>query len=451
MTDKQVQGNISRFICFRMFFNARFYYPVFALFFLEHGLSWEEFGILNGIWAISIILLEVPSGALADTIGRKRLIVIAALCMVIEMLALLIAPMHGGSTVFFLFALNRIISGVAEAAVSGADEALAYDSLKEVGREKEWGSVLEKAQRFTSLAFFFAMMTGSAFYDSSFINQCLAFVGINYSFTAETLVKAPVLLTFISSLVVLIAALGMKEQTTASPNRTVIETMRQSFRTTLTGASWVWKTPLPFGILLASMVLDNVIRQFLTIASAYWSVIDLPLATFGLVASGMSLMGYFVPRIAKKLAEHRTPNQNFFLLSALLMIGLLGLSKAIPYWGILPAVLLYATMQSMNYLASRYLNEEAPSEQRATVLSFRGLSTNVSYGAVSLLYSSLIAWIKLKGVDPIISAGQDSEQDAVFVEALGWFPWYFLITLLATILIFRFRFGKKDTLQSDRT
>ena len=73
------------------------------------------------------------------------------------------------------------------------------------------------------------------------------------------------------------------------------------------------------------------------------------------------------------------------------------------------------------------------------------------YGAVSLLYSSLIAWIELKGVDPIISAGQDSEQDAVFVEALGWFPSYFLITLLATILIFRFRFGKKDTLQSDRT
>ena len=182
-----------------MCFNARFYYPVFALFFLQHGLTWEEFGILNGIWAISIILLEVPSGALADTIGRKRLIVIAAICMVIEMLALLIAPMQGGTTVFFLFALNRIISGIAEAAVSGADEALAYDSLKEVGREKEWGSVLEKAQRFTSLAFFFAMMTGSAFYDSNFINYCLASLGIEYSFTSETLVKAPVFLTFLSS------------------------------------------------------------------------------------------------------------------------------------------------------------------------------------------------------------------------------------------------------------
>ena len=83
MTDQQISGNIARFICFRMFFNARFYYPVFALFFLEHGLTWVEFGILNGIWAISIILLEVPSGALADTIGRKKLSLVAALCMVI--------------------------------------------------------------------------------------------------------------------------------------------------------------------------------------------------------------------------------------------------------------------------------------------------------------------------------------------------------------------------------
>lgn len=444
MTDKEVRANVRRFICFRMFFNARFYYPVFALFFLEHGLTWEEFGILNGIWAVSIIFLEVPSGALADTIGRKRLLVGAALCMVIEMLALLIAPMQGGSTVFVLFALNRIISGVAEAAVSGADEALAYDSLKEAGREQEWGEILEKAQRLTSLAFFFAMMTGSAFYDSSFVNHCLHLAGIDYAFSASTLVKAPVVLTFLSSLIVLTAAMGMKEKRGALKTSDFAETIRRSFRITISGGSWVWRTPLPFGILLASMTLDNVIRQFLTIASAYWSVIDLPLATFGLVASGMSLMGYFVPRIAKRMAEHRTPAQNFFVLCVLLMIGLLGISKAIPFWGILPAVLLYATMQSMNYLSSRYLNEQAPSDRRATVLSFRGLSTNLSYGAVSLLYSSLIAWIKLKGVNPVVAASQDNQQDAVFVEALGWFPWYFSITALASILIFRFRFSPKN-------
>ena len=108
LTERQVNGNLSRFICFRMFFNARFYYPVFALLFLEHGLTWEEFGILNGIWAISIILLEVPSGALADTIGRKRLIVLGALCMLIEMVALLLAPMPVSYTHLTLPTTERV-------------------------------------------------------------------------------------------------------------------------------------------------------------------------------------------------------------------------------------------------------------------------------------------------------------------------------------------------------
>ena len=48
----------------------------------------------------------------------KRLIVIAALCMVMEMLALLIAPMHGVH-LFLLFALNRIISGVQRQRLAG--------------------------------------------------------------------------------------------------------------------------------------------------------------------------------------------------------------------------------------------------------------------------------------------------------------------------------------------
>ena len=438
---KIAHRNLSLFICFRMLFNARFYYPVYALIFLEHGLSWEDFGILNAIWAITIILLEVPSGALADTLGRKKLLVLAAVCMVVEMVALLFAPMNGSDYVFLLFALNRIVSGLAEAAASGADEALAYDSLKEAGLEKDWSKALEKAQRFTSLAFFFAMMTGSAFYDSSFVNSCLNGIGIDFSITAETAVKAPIFLTFISSLIVLGAALAMKDPF-EQEKMGAWETMRSSFKKTVEAGSWIWKTPLPFSILIAAMALDNVIRQFLTIASAYWNVIELPLATFGLVASGMSLMGVFIPRFARLLADRYSPQKNFFLLCPVLFIGLLGISYAFPYWGILPAVLLYATMQIMNYLVSRYLNEEASSERRATVLSFRGLSTNLSYGAVSILYSGLIAWIKTEGVSPIIMDKKLNEQDSIFVQSLGWFPWYFLVTLVLVFIFYRLRFRK---------
>ena len=70
-------GNVRRFIAFRAFFNARFYYPVFTILFLDFGLTLTQFALLNVVWAVTIVLLEVPSGALADTLGRKNLLVFA--------------------------------------------------------------------------------------------------------------------------------------------------------------------------------------------------------------------------------------------------------------------------------------------------------------------------------------------------------------------------------------
>ena len=437
--------NLRFFIIFRMFFNARFYYPVYAIFFLRHGLTWEDFGILNGIWAITIILLEVPSGALADnTIGRKKLLVFAGVCMIIEMLTLLSAPMDGSAWVFGLFAINRIISGMAEAAASGADEALVYDSLKEAGMEKEWSNALVKTQRFTSLAFFFAMMTGSAFYDANFLNTCLHNLGFSFSLSAEAMIKAPIFLTLLSSLVVLGAALGLRENFQGSGD-TPMKAIRSSLVETKEAGLWIWSTALPFGILMAAMVLDSIIRQFLTVASAYWSAIEYPLWTFGLIASGMSLMGFFVPLLARYLTKRNSPGFNFLLISIVLTIGLFGIGYAFPFWGILPAALLWVSMQCMGFLVSCYLNEEASSEQRATVLSFRGLSTNLSYGAVSFLFSALIAWINPDvGQEIKIGAEMTEQESSVFIQALGWFPWYFLVTLALILLIYRIRFGKKS-------
>ena len=90
---------------------------------------------------------------------------------------------------------------------------------------------------------------------------------------------------------------------------------------------------------------------------------------------------------------------------------------AIPYWGILPAILLYATMQIMNYLVSRYLNEEASSEEEGHCIELSGVyRPTLSYGAVSMLYSGLIAWIKLlKGSTPVIGQDRRMNQQMPFL------------------------------------
>jgi hypothetical protein len=98
---------------------------------------------------------------------------------------------------------------------------------------------------------------------------------------------------------------------------------------------------------------------------------------------------------------------------------------------------LYASIQLTSFFVSRYLNEAAPSEQRATVLSFRGLSTNFSYGAVSLMYSGLIVWIKTQADGSV--AGEVAQQ-SVFVDSLQSFAWYFAFTVLMVFVIHRLRF-----------
>lgn len=431
--------NVRSFTIFRMFFSARFYYPVYALLFLDYGLTLEQFGVLNAVWAVTIVLAEVPSGALADTIGRRVLLIAAGLLMVLEMGVLLLAPIGGGNVLFLLFLVNRVLSGLAEAAASGADEALTYDSLKAAGLESTWGRVLERVQRDTSLAFFFAMMIGAAVYDPRMVNALLDFLGVAYAVEASQLIKLPILLTLFSGMMVLAMALRLRE--TEVPVRTGFwETILESSRKTLAAGRWIWRTPLPFGILLAAMVIDSVVRQFLTLASEYWRVIELPIASYGLIGSGMALMGLFVPRVARIMAERNAPLKNFLFTCSAVLIGLVGLGMAIPYWGIVPAVFLYASIQLTGFFVSRYLNEAAPSEQRATVLSFRGLATNLSYGLVAMLYSGLI--VSIKSGSPGAPA---LDQKAVFVESLGWLAPYFALSVVLVFLVHRMRFSGERT------
>ena len=171
MTD--LSGNPQRFVLFTVFYNARAYYPVLAILFLDLGLTLDQFVLLNLIWAATIFLFEVPSGALADTIGRKKLLVTAAALMVVEMLCLLFAPRDGGVILLTLCVINRICSGLSEACASGADEALAYDSLPEKEQADAWDKLLATAMRWRSVGFVFAMILGGLIYNPEPLNHVL--------------------------------------------------------------------------------------------------------------------------------------------------------------------------------------------------------------------------------------------------------------------------------------
>ena len=150
--------NWRRFVLFRVLFNSRFYYPVLAVLFLDLGLSATEYTLLNFAWALAIVFTDLPAGVLADRIGRKPLVVAAALFMVLEMILLGVAPLHGGIVLLLCCLANRILSGMAEGMASGADEALVFDSLAERDRSGEWPQVLDQVMRWQGVGMVIAML-----------------------------------------------------------------------------------------------------------------------------------------------------------------------------------------------------------------------------------------------------------------------------------------------------
>jgi MFS family permease len=441
--------NVRLFIAFRVFFNSRFYYPVFTILFLDFGLTLDQFALLNAAWAAAIVLLEIPSGALADTIGRRKLLVVTGILMVIEIALLCFVPLGNASLLFAVFIVNRILSGAAEAAASGADEAIAYDSLKKEGNARDWPRVLEKQMRMQAIAYIGAMSLGAAVYDPALMQRLMNLLGLDVNLTQDITLRFPLYLTFIMAIMTLLVTLRMEEDNSppepeCQPEDNCAPTIWQAFKLTLQAGGWILKTPFALVIILAGLMFDNCIRMVVTLGSQYYRLIDLPEASFGLIGSALAVLGLIIPRVAYRMVNRHTPAYNLGVMTAVSILGLIGMTYFFPIIGLLPVALLVVVMYMGRFFQSHYLNRITASHQRATVLSFKGLSFNLAYGVIGVLYALLLATLRpqLAGSQPDL--GRTALENMVFIKSISWFPWYFLVTLAVLLVIARWQLKNSD-------
>jgi MFS family permease len=425
--------NIRLFIAFKVLFNSRFYYPVFTILFLDFGLTVAQFSILNAVWAATIVLAEVPSGALADIIGRKRLLVFATCTMIVEVGIISFVPKTDPSVIFFVFLVNRVLSGLAEAAASGADEAIAYDSLAKEGNPEQWGKVLEVLMRFQSIGFIVAMSVGAAIYDPSLLGSICGFFGFNVFLSQETTMRFPLYLTFILAIFACISTLRMKDPDpgTSSTGSDTGE-VRQAFAITLKAGLWIFKTPFALAVILFGMLFDGITRMVITLSSQYYRMIELPESVFGILGSLVAVLGLIIPKIAGKITEKKSPVFALWITAFLTLTGLGTMSFFWPYAGLVPALITFGSMYFTGFFVSFYINRITSSDRRATVLSFKGLAYNISYGVLGLLYALLLK-VKKQGIP-----SQDVE-NAVFMDTFSWFPITFGLWFFVLLVFYFFR------------
>ncbi|MEN8252722.1 MAG: MFS transporter, partial [Patescibacteria group bacterium] len=141
MTKKQkLENNIKKVYLYQILGGIFFSIPVIVLFWQENGLSLTEIMVLQSIYAILAALLEVPTGYFADVYGRVPSLVIAT---VTSFFAIVVYSLGHN---FAQFLVAEIFFAFAVSFASGTLSAFVYDTLKDLGREKEykkiWGNML---------------------------------------------------------------------------------------------------------------------------------------------------------------------------------------------------------------------------------------------------------------------------------------------------------------------
>lgn len=117
-----------------IFLNGWFILPNWVFYFSRY-ISLTQIGIVEGVAVIAGILMEVPTGALADLVGKRKSVILGSIMIIISSLILINAHefwmfLLGNSGMFFGFSFQN-----------GATEAFAYDSLLEQNQADKYKSV----------------------------------------------------------------------------------------------------------------------------------------------------------------------------------------------------------------------------------------------------------------------------------------------------------------------
>ena len=174
---KQLEKNFARMFWIRAFVSIKVINVVISLFYIHRGLSLSQIFYLAVIWSISSLLFEVPSSYLADRWGRKQTITISILLMASHWFLLLFV--NG----FFWISIATIFYGMSFAALSGTDEALVYDTEKELGKEKGTLIKLGRYKSAQSLFKIFAPLVAVLIAKNLLAWQYLVLLGIDFIVT----------------------------------------------------------------------------------------------------------------------------------------------------------------------------------------------------------------------------------------------------------------------------
>lgn len=334
-------------------------------FYTEWGnINFFQVAILQSIFVISVFLFEIPTGAFADKLGRKKSLFLASLTGTIAIAFYTISPK------FYLFIIAEIIWGLSVALLSGAQDSIVYDSLKATKTEKNSQKIFGQFRSYHILAIGIAAPIGS---------YLVPHIGL----------RMIMLLSAIGPFIAMLVALTLKEPE-------IIREKKNYFLIIKKGLN-IFKQNKIIQILTFDRASSITFVMIMFIAYQHaLSDMNISIQNYGWVHALIVLMQFIVLNsftfFNNVFKSKKRMIFYFALIPAIAYIGM-GIIDSIIIW-----IILLTFAQGFGYprdvLFVNYLNKHIESEERATVLSIISMIKSLIFAIVYLIagYFMEINW-----------------------------------------------------------
>lgn len=325
--------------------------PIVVPFYESNGLSMQDIFILRAIYSISIVLMEIPSGYLADVFGRKKNLIYG---VVLGFTGFMTYSFSGGFTGFLI---AEIILGVGQSLISGADSAMLYDSLAQVKKEDEY---LKYEGRMVSYG-----------------NFAEAIAGIVGGFIAAIHLRLPYIAQSMVAFIAIPAAFMLQE-----PLRHDIK-KKYSLKNIMAVIhySMVKHKQLQRYILFSS-VIGTATLTMAWFVQPYLKETGMPLPLFGITWTLLNATVGITAIFSYKMQHFAGQKKSFLLIALCIASGYFLAGGFIAIWGIVFLFFFYAVRGIATPLLKAYINTFADSNVRSTVLSVRSFIIRLSFSII---------------------------------------------------------------------
>ncbi len=324
-----------------------------TIFLLDAGLSNLEAFAANAFFTVGMVVFEVPTGIVADTVGRRASYLLGTVTLSAS--TLLYVLLWQLSAPFWQWAAASVLLGLGYTFFSGAVEAWLVDALTATGFTGQMETVFGRGQIVTGVA----MLSGSV--AGGFVAQQVS-LGVPFVLRGAILI------------VMFVVAWRLMHDIGFTPNKGG-RPLAEMRRIASASIDYGWKVPAVKWVMVEAMFTGGVsFYVFYALQPYLLQLYGDPEAyqIAGIVAAivaGAQILGGLVAPVVRRLFRRRTSALIVAASLGVVVLALIGIVEQ--FWFALGMIVIWALLfAAVTPIRQTYLNGLIPSQQRATVLSF---------------------------------------------------------------------------------